>query len=85
MTLKASVSGLTPTIVVTHTEVGPIPSQALTDVFNAAASEFIMPFLNDLGQRGYPIPMIPYVRLINPRLLLESHALCVVTDLQYTH
>ena len=84
MKVKASINHLTPTIVVTETDVGPIPENTLTDIFNIGSIEFLIPFLNDLGQKGFSIPMIPYVRLVNPRLTFETHVLRVLTDVVYS-
>jgi len=84
MTITGKIANLTPTIEVTDSAVGPISGPALTFVFGIAAKQFIVPKLNEVAQKGFPIPMIKHVTFVNPSLSFDTHALCLATDVKYS-
>ena len=83
MTIKGKISNISPKIEVIDSAVGPISGSSLTFIFGIAAKQFIIPKLNEVGQKGFPIPMLKHVKFNNPSLSFDAHALCLTTDVQY--
>jgi len=82
--LKASVVSMEETFAVISSSVGPISITKLKLTFLVAKNFFIIPKLNEVGEKGLPLPTIKYAKFINVGLQLENDCLRVSTDVTYT-
>jgi len=82
--LKANVTSIENALAVTDSSVGPISTMLLGRAFNVAKNTFIIPNLNEVGQKGFPLPTIKHVRFTNAGLLLENDCVRVFTDVTYS-
>jgi len=78
--LKATITSMEETLAVINSTVGPISTTLLGLAFDVAKKTFIIPKLNEVGERGLPLPAIEHVRFTNTELQLEQGCVRVSTD-----
>jgi len=82
--LKASVTSMEQILDVTESSVGPISATLLGLAFDVAKKTFIIPQLNEVGEKGLPLPTIKHVQFTNTELKLERDCIRVSTDVAYS-
>ena len=82
--LKATVTSMENTFAVINSSVGPISTKLLGLAFDVFKTRFIIPKLNEAGEKGLPLPTIKYVRFTNAGLQLEKDCVRVFTDVAYS-
>jgi len=82
--LKASILSMDETLAVIDSSVGPISTTLLGLAFGVAKKSFIIPKLNEVGERGLPLPAVEHVRFTNTKLQLEQDCVRVSTDVTYS-
>ena len=80
--LKATVASMENTLAVADTSVGPMSTALLGLAFDVAKDTYIIPKLNEAGEKGFPLPT-QYVQLTNAEVKLENDCVCVFTDVKY--
>lgn len=83
MTLKATVSRFDEKISVVSSSIGPVPEILLEFFFNNAKKLFIIPQLNNVGSKGFPLPHVDHVQFVNTSLQLMSNCVSLRSDIQY--
>ena len=84
MKIVGKVSGMFARMKVTDSRVGWISDFFLNAVFNLASEFYITPKLNEFLRNGMPIPSVRGIQLYNSSVYMESHAIRVTTDVNYT-
>jgi len=80
--LKATVASMENTLAVIDSSVGPMSTALLGLAFDVAKDTYIIPKLNEAGEKGFPLPT-KYVQLTNAEVKLENDCVCVFTDVKY--
>ncbi|XP_022338352.2 bactericidal permeability-increasing protein-like isoform X1 [Crassostrea virginica] len=62
----------------------PVSAVALNFIVKGIVSVFVEPKLNDLGQAGFPLPVISSIHFVNTKLTVAQDTLLIATDLKYT-
>ena len=81
--LKATVASMEEALSVINSSVGPVSTTLLGLAFDVAKKTFIIPKLNEAGEKGFPLPTVKYVRFTNVGLQLEKDCVRVSTDVTY--
>ena len=82
--LKATVVDMEQTLAVINSSVGPVSTTLLRLAFDVVKKNFIIPKLNEAGEKGLPFPTIKHVQFTNVGLQLERDCLRVSTDVAYS-
>jgi len=82
--LKATLTSMESTFAVINSSVGPISTTLLGLAFDVFKTRFIIPKLNEAGEKGLPLATIKHVRFINAGLRLENDCVRVFTDVTYS-
>ena len=82
--LKARVTAMEEALTIVDSSVGPVSTALLTLAFNVAKTNFIIPKLNEAGQRGFPLPTVRHVQFTNAGIQLENDCVRVFTDVRYS-
>jgi len=82
-TLRASVSSISEVISIVESSIGPVSPEVIKFFFDFAKKAFIIPQLNAVGAKGFPIPRIDHVRFSNTDIQLMSNCVCLKTDVEY--
>ncbi|KAL3859700.1 hypothetical protein ACJMK2_009905 [Sinanodonta woodiana] len=69
---------------VTNSAVGPVAGEFIQTIINNVLKTVLIPKINELGQKGFPLPVTGKIRFINASLRLLQHAVVIETDLNYT-
>ena len=78
--LKATVLSMENALAVIDSSVGPISTVLLGLAFDVAKKTFIIPKLNEAGEKGFPLPVTKGVQFTNAGLQLEKDCVRVSTD-----
>jgi len=78
--LKATVTSMENTFAIINSSVGPISTALLGLAFDVFKTRFIIPKLNEAGEKGLPLATIKHVRFTNTGLQLEKDCVRVSTD-----
>ncbi|XP_070536307.1 bactericidal permeability-increasing protein-like isoform X2 [Ptychodera flava] len=81
--ITGKVTSMSADLTLTKTAIGPfslILIQPAVDIFIDAG---VIPYLNDKGKKGFPLPSIEGVEFINPEIVLKKNVIQVGTDLKY--
>ena len=81
--LKARVAAMDDALAVRDSSVGPISTTLLGLAFDVAKTNFIIPKLNEAGERGFPLPAVKHVQFTNAGIQLEKDCVRVFTDVAY--
>ncbi|XP_062595850.1 lipopolysaccharide-binding protein-like [Saccostrea cucullata] len=81
--IYAKVSDLPIQVKVKDSKIGALSTQALNFIVKSAVSMFVQPKLNELGSKGFPLPIIDSVHFVNTELTLGKDTLLIATDLKY--
>ena len=81
--LKATVASMEEALSVINSSVGPVSTTLLGLAFDVAKKTFIIPKLNEAGEKGFPLPTVKHVRFTNVGLQLEKDCVRVSTDVTY--
>jgi len=81
--LKATVVSMEQTLTVVDSSIGPISTTLLGLAFDVAKTAFIIPKLNEAGEKGLPLPALKHAQFKNTELRLEIDCLRVSTDVMY--
>lgn len=69
---------------ITKTEIEPVPPSVVINLlFRVVTRNFIVPKLNEVGKKGFPLPALDHVEYVNPELHLLNGTLCFTSDLKY--
>nr|ARV86003.1 bactericidal/permeability-increasing protein 2 [Sinohyriopsis cumingii] len=68
---------------VTDSAVGDISSVVLQIIIDQVLKSYLIPTLNDIGQKGFPLPVFDGVSFVNSNLILMQDVILVGTDIQY--
>jgi len=82
--LKASVSSMENALTVIDSSVGPIAIEMLQLIFEHSENTFIIPKLNEAGEKGFPLPNTMNVKFTNAGIQLENDCVRVFTDVAYS-
>jgi len=82
--LKATVTSMEDSLAVFDSSVGPVSAEVLRLAFDVAKKTFIIPKLNEAGERGFPLPSVQHVRFTNAGIELENDCVHVFTDVAYS-
>ncbi|XP_025114932.1 bactericidal permeability-increasing protein-like [Pomacea canaliculata] len=63
--------------------IGPLDASNINTVVQSAMELFIVPQLNEVGSRGFPLPKVDNIKFVNSELRILQGALMVATDVQY--
>ena len=80
--LKAKVLSMENTFTVIDSSVGEISTGVVRLVFNVIKESFIMPKLNETGEKGLLLPTVKHVRFVNSGLQLENECVRAFTDVR---
>ncbi|KAK3597547.1 hypothetical protein CHS0354_018144 [Potamilus streckersoni] len=69
---------------VTNSAVGPVAGGFIQMLINNVLKTVLIPKLNEMGQKGFPLPVTGKIRFINSSLRLLQRAVVIETDLNYT-
>lgn len=69
---------------VVKSDIGDISSRAMNMILNIAMDTAVIPKLNDLGKKGFALPVSGDVTFINPSLQILEGSLLVATDINYS-
>jgi lipopolysaccharide-binding protein len=83
--LKANVSRIEQNITIINSSIGRVASQTLTFIFNYAKKVFVIPKLNTVGNKGFPIPRTRHVSFTNTDLQFLVNCARLQSDVQYEH
>ena len=81
---KAKVNIVDNVLAVINTSVGPISTVWLQRAFHVPKKNFIIPKLNEAGERGFPLPTIKHIKFTNAGMQLENDCIRVFTDVAYS-
>ncbi|KAK3580325.1 hypothetical protein CHS0354_003560 [Potamilus streckersoni] len=68
---------------VTDSAIGQFDSRFLQTLINNVLKVSLIPKINELGQKGFPLPVTGKIRFVNTSLRLVQHAIVIETDLNY--
>ena len=81
--LKANVTSMEDALTVFDSSVGPISTTVLQLAFDVTKDTFIIPKLNEAGEKGVPLPAVKHVQFTNSGIQLENDCVRVFTDVAY--
>ena len=82
-TVSATVSSMEAALNVTESSVGPVDIKFLRFLVDIARQKYIMPQLNEILGRGFPLPSIKHVEYVGAGLQLLDGCIIVATDIRY--
>ncbi|XP_061179712.1 lipopolysaccharide-binding protein-like [Saccostrea echinata] len=81
--IYAKVPDLPIQVKVKDSKIGALSAQGLNFIIKGVVSIFVQPKLNELGSKGFPLPIIDSVHFVNTELALGKDTLLIATDLKY--
>ena len=81
--LKFNVEFLTAKLTVNDSAIGPIPQPLINFFLNYVLKHHVIPRMNDVGKRGFPLPNVQHVQFTNTALVLQQNAIILSTDVKY--
>lgn len=82
--LVGELSFINASLALNSSSIGHVEVSALQDLINLMCQDGIVPLLNIYAGRGFPLPVVEGVSLVNPQISFGPSYLAVATDLQYT-
>jgi len=82
--LKATITSMEVALSVIDSSVGPVSTTLLGMVFDVLKKMFIIPKLNEAGEKGFPLPAIKHIQFTNTVLQLDKECILVSTNVKYS-
>lgn len=64
-------------------QMDPVPKPLIDAIFKFVFRDFIVPQINGLARKGYPLPHLESIKYIDPELHLLQGGFCFAVDLEY--
>ena len=81
--IKVKAVSLRSNVTVVNSTIGPIPT-FFTSVVVGILPKALIPLINRVGDKGFPLPNIKSVEYVNAMLVQEERNVCLMMDVKYT-
>jgi len=82
--VTGKVTSMSVDLTLKESDIGPFSLILIRPGINALIQSGVVPYLNELGKEGLPIPDMDGVTFVNPVISLGKHVIEIGTDLKYT-